>query len=349
MTTVLRFEALGVVVALFLAACDRGTPERSVTEKKPAAAASAAPAAPAPVIDSVAARFGDTKRIVAIGDVHGDLDGLRRALRLAGAIDVEDDWIGGELVVVQTGDQLDRGDQERGILDLLAKLEEQAAKAGGALHVLNGNHEVMNVQGDFRYVTPGGFSEFRDVTGGSPDVTRMPSVAQGRAAAFFPRGRYAKQLGARNTVVTVGDTVFAHGGVLPKHVEYGITRLNSEVRAWMNGTRAEPPAVVVAEDGPIWTRFYSEPETAEAHCQVLRRTLDMMRADRLVVGHTTQKDGITSACDGKVWRIDVGIARYYGSRIEALELVRKETLVEHAGTKIPKADTRIGILREKAR
>ena len=62
------------------------------------------------------------QRIVAFGDVHGDLEAARGALRLAGAIDEQDHWIGGDLIVVQTGDQLDRGDQEQEILDLFERL-----------------------------------------------------------------------------------------------------------------------------------------------------------------------------------------------------------------------------------
>ena len=101
-------------------------------------------------------------RIVAFGDVHGDLDATRSALRLAGAIDEEDQWVGGKLVVVQTGDQLDRGDDEQEILDLFDELRVQADAAGGAFHALLGNHELMNVRGDLRYVTEGGFADVSD-------------------------------------------------------------------------------------------------------------------------------------------------------------------------------------------
>ncbi|MEZ4380326.1 MAG: metallophosphoesterase, partial [Nannocystaceae bacterium] len=115
-------------------------------------------------------------RIVALGDVHGDLAATRSALRLAGAIDAEDRWVGGELVVVQTGDQLDRGDDEREILDLLARLEGEAKAAGGALYVLNGNHELMNAAGDLRYVTAGGHLDFADVPGVDPNDPRAQRV-----------------------------------------------------------------------------------------------------------------------------------------------------------------------------
>lgn len=56
----------------------------------------------------------------------------------------------------QVGDILDRGDQELKLLYLLERLQRQAAAAGGALWVLNGNHETMNVGGNFRYATQGG-------------------------------------------------------------------------------------------------------------------------------------------------------------------------------------------------
>ena len=92
-------------------------------------------------------------RIVAIGDLHGDVAGTRKALVLVGAIDDKDSWIGGDLVVVQVGDQLDRGDDEKAILLLLNSVADQAHKAGGALYALNGNHETMNVALQFNYVS----------------------------------------------------------------------------------------------------------------------------------------------------------------------------------------------------
>ena len=87
-------------------------------------------------------RYPPAQRIVAIGDLHGDLEATRAALRLAGTIDEQDRWAGGTMVLVQTGDQLDRGDDEFEILDLLDALTVQAQAAGGAVHVLNGNHPL---------------------------------------------------------------------------------------------------------------------------------------------------------------------------------------------------------------
>jgi hypothetical protein len=275
-------------------------------------------------------RYAAAERLVAIGDLHGDLTATRAVLRLAGAIDEADRWVGGHLVLVQTGDQLDRGDDEREILELLDRLVDEAQHAGGAVHVLNGNHEIMNVAGDFRYVTPGGFEDFADVAAEGRVARlamRAPEKMRGRARAFLPGGVFALRLGKRNTVVIVGRTVFAHGGVLPAHVRYGLGRLNEEIRRWMTGASLNQPPIMDGEDSPIWTRRYSSGTLSAALCAELEGVLRELEADRLVVGHTIQKRGISSACDDKIWRIDVGMARHYGGDIAALEIVRGKSRV----------------------
>jgi hypothetical protein len=265
-------------------------------------------------------RFPAPERLVAIGDLHGDLAATRRVLRLVGATDEEDRWKGGKLVVVQTGDQLDRGDDERAILDLLERLTAEAKAAGGALHVLNGNHETMNVLGDFRYVTPGARAAFDDATPKAAGADRYPRDWRGRAAAFLPGGQFALRLAERDVVVVVGDTVFAHAGVRAPHVDHGLGKLNAETRAWMRGDMAQPPRLIVDPEGPVWTRVYAPEVLDEAACAVLVRALDKVGARRMVVGHNVQADGVQPGCDERVWRIDVGMARHYGGPTEALEI-----------------------------
>ncbi|MEZ4448495.1 MAG: metallophosphoesterase [Nannocystaceae bacterium] len=263
------------------------------------------------------------RRLVALGDVHGDLAATRAALKLAGAIDDADQWIGGDLVVVQTGDQLDRGDDEREILDLLARLREQAAAAGGALYILNGNHELMNAGGDLRYVTAGGFLDFADVPGvdlRDPAGQSVPEQVRGRFLAFAPGGPYARELARRNVVMVVGDSVFVHGGVLPEHARRGLDTINQETQAWLRGEAEVPVDVVTGDESPVWTRLYSD-NPSPAACATLAEALAAIPAARMVVGHTVHKDGVTSACDGKVWMIDVGMAAYYGGRPAVLEIV----------------------------
>lgn len=265
---------------------------------------------------------GSPRRIVAFGDVHGDLSATRAALRLAGAIDDADRWIGGDLVVVQTGDQLDRGDDEQAILDLFDRLRSEADAEGGAFHALLGNHELMNVRGDLRYVTEGGFVDFDDATEFDPDDPTLAAFEpqqRGRMAAFLPGRPYALMLAQRDVIYQRGETVFVHGGVLPDHVSYGIDRINREAREWLRGER-DRPEVLAGSESPQWTRLYSDDPDAEA-CTALADALRRLGAKRIVMGHTIQRGGITSACDGAAWRVDVGMAAHYGGPVEVLEIV----------------------------
>ncbi len=263
-------------------------------------------------------------RVVAIGDVHGDIAATRTALELAGAINDKDEWIGGKLVVVQTGDQLDRGDDEPEILDLFEALEKKAKAAGGRFYALNGNHEVLNVAADFRYVTEGGFVDYKDAKPTTGSVKRrvqtLDPKMRGRAAAFLPGGPQAKRLARRPIGIVVGDTAFAHGGILPGHMRYGLGRINEETRKWMEGQTAKAPEMLENQDSPIWTRAYSDGEPSARSCAALGRALGMLKAKRMVVGHTVQKGGITSGCSGQVWRIDVGLAKHYGGKPQVLEI-----------------------------
>ncbi len=281
-----------------IAACDRGHHREEpavpppVVEQAPAPGCNLAP---------IASHYPAAPRVIAIGDLHGDLNGARSALRAAGAIDDKDHWAGGKLVVVQTGDVLDRMDDERAILALLAQLAGEAKAAGGAVIELLGNHELMNAAGDFRYVTPGGFRDF----GGE----------QARHAALAPGGEVAKQLARLGVIAIVGDTVFSHAGIVGDWATR-VDDVNRDARCWLDG-HGDPPAALTADDGPVWTRAYGG---ESVDCAVLDTALAQLHAARMVVGHTVQPKGISSACDGKLWRIDVGLGKEYGGPIEVLEL-----------------------------
>jgi hypothetical protein len=311
----------GLVVA---GACDRGHRELPATKPPPVRPGEPVVAAPAAAtrctLSALPVRRPMPRRLVAIGDLHGDLGGARAALRTAGAIDDRDHWIGGELVVVQTGDVLDRGDDEQAILDLLARLEGEARTAGGALIMLLGNHELMNAAGDLRYVTPGGLADFEDVPGlDTSKLGNAPERARARLAALAPGGVYAKRLAEHAVIAIVGDTVFSHAGVLGDWVTH-VEDVNQSSRCWLagqaGGPQAAPPALT-SDDSPVWTRAVG---LEQADCAQVKTALDALGVRRMVVGHTVQARGINALCDDRVWRIDVGLAKVYGGPIEVLEL-----------------------------
>jgi hypothetical protein len=301
--------ALTATLACVVGACDRGHREQPATPLP-------APTKPAPspscTLSPIPIALPITpKRLVAIGDLHGDLGGTRAALRAAKAIDDNDRWIGGDLVIVQTGDVLDRGDDESKIFGLLAQLDTDARKAGGAIIQLDGNHELMNSARDFRYVTPAGMTDF----GGD------------RQKAFDPGGPWAKRLAHNNLVAIVNGTVFSHAGIVPEWITQ-LDELNLTARCWLDGQAGgpdAPPLALTSESSPVWTRAYGMPDV---DCAQVDQVLAKLDAKRMVVGHTVQPSGINSACDGKLWRIDVGLAKLYAGPIEVLELSDPPRVVE---------------------
>lgn len=272
-------------------------------------------------------------RIIAIGDLHGDLDGTLQVFHRAGITDQQNHWIAGDLVVVQTGDQLDRGDDEQAILEYLQRLQKEASAAGGTLHILNGNHELMNARLDLRYVTEGGFTDFEDaVTIGEPDSLLLAHDKSqwARITAFRPGGPYARLLAERNCVIVIGETVFAHGGVLPGNLDYGLEQLNLDIRTWLLGEGPAPDGIHTSQS-PTWTRLYSDAPDSLA-CATLDSVLTRLDVKRLVVGHTIQDGGITAHCSNQVWCIDVGIAEHYGGSPAALEIIGDQVRVLDLGT-----------------
>ena len=265
------------------------------------------------------------RRIVAIGDLHADLAATYSVLEMAGVTDASGAWIAGDTIVVQTGDVTDRGPEDRAVIDFLQALRLEAEAAGGALVLLVGNHEMMNVQGDFRYVNEASCAAFDDLDAGlldlaHPSLAELPPACQKRGAAFLPGAPYAQVLATTQLTAIVDGNVFAHGGVLPKHVDAGLHTINQQASAWMMGQGSEPPMAAMDSDAITWLRDYSDGPVSEEHCATLEAVLTSLGASRLIVGHTVQ-DTINSACDGQVWRIDVGISEHYGSTLEALEIV----------------------------
>jgi hypothetical protein len=297
--------ALRIVPIVILAACGRDHPQVVTATVLDDADAHGCPLKGHPFERAM------PKRLVAIGDLHGDLAAARAALKLAGAIGDDDHWIGGDLAIVQTGDVLDRGDGEQAIVDLFERLEREAADAGGSFTWLLGNHELMNAVGDFRYVTEAGWQAF----GGA------------RATALAPGGSYAKILAGQDIAVKIGDTVFSHAGFLPTDTA-DPAKTNLAVRCWLDGDIPEP-GVETDNTSAVWTRAWG---TAEVDCDLLRQTLAALGATRMVVAHTPQPEGITSACDGALWRIDTGMTAYYGGPVQALELTASGATVLRASS-----------------
>ena len=269
------------------------------------------------------------ERVVAIGDIHGDFQTAFDVLKLAELIDKQGEWIGGRTVLVQVGDLMDRGKDERKLLDFFHELKIKAKKKGGSVHTLNGNHEALNVDPENmewtfdRYVLyENGFTdfeEFYDSKKKDKNLRRLPRKMRGRAAAFRPGGVYAMRLSENNIAMKIGRTIFVHGGILPKYAKKGLGLMNRQVSRWMKNL-SDIPEWLMLKDSPLWARDFSR-KTRSKDCDVLESSLKILNADRMIVAHTPQLEGINSVCDGKAWRVDTGASPYYGGPLEALEIL----------------------------
>ena len=264
--------------------------------------------------------------IIAIGDLHGDYEGTLTLLKKAEIIDEQLNWIGGNKILVQLGDQIDRGAGDKQILDLFEYLREEAPRFGGEVYPLIGNHEAMNVYGNFKYVFPEkAFYDFENFFSSAPKnyVEKYKHYKRGRLHAFFPGGDYAKMLSKRKAILKLGPYVFVHGGVLPKYARLGIENLNREASQWMEGKR-ERPHWITDSNGPLWVRYFSK-KTTTSHCDMLKESLKILGAKKMFVAHSVQENGINTACEGRVVRTDTGISSYYGGKKEAV-LIEKGKL-----------------------
>ena len=270
------------------------------------------------------------QRIVAIGDIHADIGAARAAFQLAGAIDANDHWIGGDLIVVQLGDLIGRSYEEREVLDFALAVKERAAAAGGNVYFLIGNHEVFGAEMELRWVADEAYAGYENIEGLNVEashIAELPAEKRARTAALSPGAIYAASFANFSAVLQLGDTIFAHGGVTPIWAEYGIDRINDEVSQWFAGTTEQPAPVLGRDprhldDNVTMSRHFAT-EVGDEECALLDESLEIIGAKRMIVAHTVQ-DTITSYCDEKVWAIDVGMSRFYGGNIEVLELIDDE-------------------------
>jgi hypothetical protein len=284
-----------IVLAALLATAGEGA---AGADASPAAAK----AAPQDVYSGVA-------RIVAIGDIHGDFERLQQLLRTCQVTDAQDHWIGGKTHLVQTGDVLDRGPDSKKAMDLLMALEEPARKAGGAVHALVGNHEFMTMTGDLRYVSNGELAAFGDGPRATP-VGRDPGADFPRyRAAFAPTGKYGQWISGHNAVLKINDTVFMHGGLSPRYLNRKLRDLNDAVRAELLGQRDARSGVGADPEGPLWFRGLAESMQDQVLQAYLEALTKAQGAQRIVMGHTIQDQGITLRAGGRLALIDVGMSR----------------------------------------
>lgn len=300
--------------------------------------------------------FSNVERIVAVGDVHGDYGQFVTVLRQAGVIDGKARWTGGRTHLVQTGDIPDRGPDSRKVMELLMALAPQAEKAGGRVHALVGNHEVMNVLGDLRYVAPGEYDAFRgpnsrklqerawavlsdssrrrDAAYRSKWLAEHPLGWVEHRFAFEGNGRYASWIRENSAAVKINDYLFLHGGIGPKYVDTTLARLNAGVRQALSPDSAPPPGNIAEDpEGPLWYRGLATGDEVEL-AQHVDSVLAKFGVSHVVIGHTVTPGAILPRFGGKVIMIDVGLSAAYFATPALLLIEDGKAFTLHRGKRL---------------
>ena len=313
--------------------------------------------------------FKGVDRIVAVGDLHGDYDQYIKVLTTNGLVDEQLRWQGGKTHFVQLGDVVDRGPDSIRIIRHLMKLEKEARKKGGRVHVLIGNHEVMNIQGDLRYVQPGEYSAlivensdavraryieavYKHRVSIDPTLATNPDLVMAGLKKEFPLGyvehrtiwepgqEMAKWVASHNAVIRINDSLFVHGGMNP-HTEYQkLSKINRQVRRQVSAS-FDGEGISNSPEGPLWYRGLAK-NGADVELAPLLEMLEFYDVSRIFIAHTPTQGAILTRLDGKVIMIDVGISAYYGSSLAniviedgVLQVMHRDTLVAFPGDDLP--------------
>jgi hypothetical protein len=263
-------------------------------------------------------RYSGVDRVVAISDVHGAYDAMVRTLASAGVIDEAAGWVAGKTHLVIIGDLLDRGPDSRKVMDLVMRLEREAIAQGGRVHQLLGNHEVMNLVGDLRYVSKAEyaafaadesaderalwFQHFKASRKNTSDESVLRAEFDDKAppgffahrSAFRADGMYGEWLLNKPLMVVIDGTAFVHGGVSPMVGELGLEgvngRLGSELTEYVS-------LISTLNDGGI----ISPLENFYNHDTVLQATVVdeklQQSVDSLIVLNSSDMHGP----DGPLW------------------------------------------------
>lgn len=226
--------------------------------------------------------YQGVKNMAAVSDIHGQFDLFRRLLIAHGIVNDKDDWTFGNGHLVIVGDVFDRGPEVTRCLWYIYHLEDKAIKSGGQVHFLLGNHEVMVINNDQRYI----HKKYKFIS----TVTQRPYSGLFGKNTFF-----GKWLSNKKIAISVNDILFVHGGISEKVVNLDL-QLDEINRIFGDQILFEPDSTIQEDsvlnllagtNGPVWYRGYAYPsEFSQKRTKAILKYLDK---DAIVVGHTTMQ------------------------------------------------------------
>ena len=242
--------------------------------------------------------FASTDKIFALSDMEGDFSSFRKLLQAAGVIDNNFNWTFGTGHLVVDGDFLDRGSQVTEVLWLIYSLEQKAKAAGGYVHYILGNHEIMNMSNDLRYVNS---KYFHDVKLMHINYEKL----------YEKNSEIGRWLRTKNVIEKIGNLVFLHGGISEElnSLDLSIARINKLARPYYDMSNEESTdqtmnTILSGKVGPFWYRGYYKKDD-KVTPEEMNNILSKFSVTHIITGHTIAADTISAWYEGKVIDLDV--------------------------------------------
>lgn len=251
-------------------------------------------------------KFDNIEKVIAFGDVHGEYDALVTLLKNNKIISDNLEWNFDNGHVVFCGDVFDRGEKVTETLLFIYKLEKQAEKAGGKVHFILGNHELMVLSGNLKYLNKK-YKYIQNETGINYSYLYNNNTLIG------------KWIRSKNAVIKINDILFVHGGIHPDLVkkDYTIEAINSYIKGYLNYTDLNQHAIdLIGINGPLWYRgFIKEDEGKPAIDKTdIDKILKKFDAKKIVFAHTTVNE-ITPLFENRLIAIDVPLSDEKGEAL----------------------------------
>jgi len=268
--------------------------------------------------------YNGVKKMLVISDIEGNFEAFRKLLQASQVIDENFNWTFDKDHVVFVGDFVDRGKMVMEVLWLIYSLEEKAKAAGGYVHFILGNHEIMNMSNDLNYVN-------------ERYIQHAALMNKHYMQLFGPDAEIGRWLASKNVIERVGNVLFTHGGISSYMNTIGIPlkELNEMTRPFYTDTTYQYPDrrldVIYSDFGPFWYRGYYKAPVAKI--DQIDSTLSIYGVRHISTGHTVISKEIKSLYKGKLFNTDV---HHADGHSEALLIDNgKFWRINAAGEKLP--------------
>ncbi|QNR23732.1 metallophosphoesterase [Croceimicrobium hydrocarbonivorans] len=258
-------------------------------------------------IEIPAEQYTLNTKLLAISDIEGNFEALQGLLQAHSVIDQNLNWSFGDGHLVLVGDFVDRGIDVAAVLWLIYKLEAEALKQGGQVHFILGNHEILNLQGNFHYAK-GKYKKLASLIGDEDDAQANNRLI------YSPHSHLGQWLRSKNCIEKIGNQIFVHAGLSPEILKYdlSLSEINNRVRQNLDLDLYKKPnsdsiaSFLMGIQSPFWYRglVHDYKYYPKISSNQLSSILSYYHVDCIIIGHSIVPE-VSTDFEGKVIRLDV--------------------------------------------